>query len=171
MQRLRILLLEALQAGKYSAGASGWQPHTGAEALPFEDRVRGVRHTGILVLTSQITQPLMDDSILSELHSYVIVAPSSRPEVDLGTARADRIQRMQANGIDDHYWAVFLLRGTAMVTIGTPPSSCRLIGEVLNLQMPSPFVQQRVCSDCHALNGYHAAVCERCGMPLSATGR
>jgi hypothetical protein len=89
------------------------------------------------------------------------------PAVDLGRARSRHLALMQ--GLD-RYWAAYVLQNTMLVAAGAPPSSCRLLGEIINLQMPASFVQRRVCAVCHTLNSYFSPTCIACGRPLAATG-
>ena len=165
---LRTLLLDALEAGKFVPHGQAWQPHFSGEMLHFDDHIVGERRSGCLVLAREITAEMVETSVTSTYHSYVLVGGWLGADVDLGRARFTRSRRGAKSG---HYWAAFVLEDAILVTAGSPPSSCRLIGEVVNLQMATPFVQRRVCGQCHALNSYHATRCGRCGIVLTATGR
>ena len=165
---LSMLLYEALGAGKYLQQDDIWQPHHSGVILRYTDRAIGEQRPGVLVLADVIGEDIVQESVESDLPSYVMVGRRLDPGVDLGTARTSRIAAMHEA---EHYWAVFVLEGAVLVTLGGPPSSCRLIGEILNLQVPEPFIQRRVCAHCHALNEYHATTCWRCEKLLMATGR
>ncbi len=165
---LRTLLLDALEAGKFVPRNQAWQPHFSGEMLYFDDHMVGGRRSGCLVLAGEITAEMVEASVASAYHSYILVGGWLGADVDLGRARFTYSQRGTKSG---HYWATFVLEDAVLVTAGFAPSSCRLIGEVINLQMATPFVQRRVCGQCHALNSYHATRCGRCGTVLTATGR
>ncbi len=165
---LRVLLRDALSAGKYLSSNEDWKPHHDGEKLDFFDHGTSVQRPGRLVLADELSAPVVAESVASDLRSYVLVGARLGPSVDAGRARSERLRHAAER---EHYWAVFVLDGAILVSIGTPPSSCRLIGEVVNLQMATPFVQRRVCARCHALNDYHVVACARCGNRLSATGR
>jgi hypothetical protein len=169
LQILRTLLYDALEAGKHLPPEADWKPHLSGERLPFGDRPEDGSAPGVLILVDEITNEIVAESVNSNCPCYVIVGATLDEAVDLGTSRAKRLEKVA--GRDTHYWATFVLDNTVLVTLGNPPSSCRLIGEVLNLQMPTPFVQRRVCASCHALNDYHSPICHRCKKPLLATGR
>jgi ribosomal protein L40E len=166
---LRALLLEALQAGLFLSEDATWRPHHNGEILYFADRAFGIERPAVLVLSKDLTDEILSDSVQSDFRSYVVIGGRLTPEVDLGGYCAMRAVRMVDSG--ENYWASFVLDGNILATAGTPLSWCRLVGEVLNAQVSAPFVQQRLCSRCHALNAYRNSVCERCGKPLTLTGK
>jgi ribosomal protein L40E len=166
---LRSILLEALQAGMFLAEDATWRPHHSGEILYFADRVFGIERPAVLVLAPEITREIITDSVESDFRSYVVVGGWLSDGVDLGRGYATRVSRMSSAG--ENYWATFVLDDAVLVTAGTPLSWCRLVGEVLNAQMSSPFVQRRICHRCHALNDYFTTVCGSCGHTLTLTGR
>lgn len=166
---LRVLLLDALMAGKYLSTGAEWRPHYTGEVLYFADRVLGVERPAVLVLAEEVTEAMVQESVESDFRSYVIVGGRLSEGVDLGKSRLLRVGHTGEMG--EHYWATFLLDGEVLVTLGTPLSWCRLVGEILNAHLPTPFVQRRICAYCHALNEYRAGVCVKCGKGLMATGR
>jgi hypothetical protein len=166
---LRILLLDALQAGLFLSEDAAWRPHHGGEILYFADRVFGIERPAVLVLSSEITDDILTDAVESDFRSYIMIGGQLAEGVDIGGGSAMRAKRMINTG--ENYWATFILEGDILVTVGTPLSWCRLVGEVLNAQMSSPFVQQRVCSHCHGLSEYHTSTCGKCGQPLTLTGK
>lgn len=166
---LRILLLEALQAGLFLSSDAAWRPHHSGEILYFADRVFGIERPAVLVLAPEITSAIVSESVESDFRSYVVIGGRLADGVDLGKGQATRSARMANTG--ENYWATFVLENLIQVTAGSPLSWCRLITEVVNAQMPTPFVQRRVCHSCHALNDYFTANCEKCGRPLTLTGR
>ncbi len=165
---LKALLYDALEAGKYLAPGAEWQPYLEGESLSFRDRGPGHEIPGLLIVAPTITADIATASVMGDCPTCVLIGATLAPQVDLGALRVERVRREEP---EPHYWAVFVLAGATLVTLGTPPSSCRLIGEMLNAQMSTPFVQSRVCAHCHALNDYHARHCVRCHRPLMATGR
>jgi hypothetical protein len=168
IQLFRSLLLEALQAGLFLSETADWRPHHTGEILYFADRVFGVERPAVLVLTPEITGAILTESVESDFRSYIIIGGKSAPDVDLGKAQATRIARMANTG--ENYWAAFVLENSILVTAGSPLSWCRLVGEVVNAQMTTPFVQRRVCHSCNALNDYYSANCVKCAKPLTLTG-
>lgn len=169
LSNLRVLLVDALVAAKYLSPDASWHPHYTGGILYFADRVIGEERPAVLVLADDVTNDIVSESVESDFRSYVIVGATLNPGVDLGKSRARRLAR--AESLDEHYWATFILDNAILVTLGTPLSWCRLIGEILNAQMPTPFVQRRICAHCHALNDYTSRRCNQCQQPLMATGR
>lgn len=166
---LRVLLLDALAAAKYLPPNAAWRPHHNGEVVYFADRVFGDERPAVLVLVDEVTSEIVSESAEGDFRSYVIVGATLNPAVDLGKNRTERLKHTEK--ISEHYWATFILDNAILVTLGTPLSWCRLVGEILNAHMPSPFVQRRVCAYCHALNAYTDKACTRCQKPLMATGR
>jgi hypothetical protein len=166
---LRVLLLDALAAAKYLPPNATWRPHHNGEVVYFADRVFGDERPAVLVLVEEVTNEIIAESAEGDFRSYVIVGATLSPSVDLGKNRTERLRH--AEKLSEHYWATFVLDDAILVTLGTPLSWCRLVGEILNAHMPSPFVQRRVCAYCHALNAYTDKACTRCQKPLMATGR
>jgi hypothetical protein len=166
---LRVLLLDALAAAKYLPPTAEWRPHHNGEVIYFADRVFGDERPAVLVLVDEVTSEIIAESAEGDFRSYVVVGARLDPTVDLGKKRIERLKN--AEKLNEHYWATFILDNAILVTLGTPLSWCRLIGEILNAHMPSPFVQRRVCAYCHALNAYSGKACTRCQKPLMATGR
>lgn len=165
---LRSLLLEALQAGLFLSDDAGWRPHHNGEILYFADRVFGIERPAVLVLAPEISSEIVTESIESDFRSYVIIGGQLAQDVDLGKGHATRVARMVNTG--ENYWATFVVTNSILVTAGSPLSWCRLVGEVVNAQMPTPFIQRRICHSCHALNDYFTANCEKCGRPITLTG-
>lgn len=166
---LHVLLLDALAAAKYLPANAAWRPHYDGEVVYFADRVFGDERPAVLVLVDEVTDDIIAESAEGGFRSYIIVGATLNPSVDLGKRRLERLKH--AEKLSEHYWATFILDNAILVTLGTPLSWCRLIGEILNAHMPSPFVQRRVCAYCHALNAYSGKACTRCQKPLMATGR
>jgi hypothetical protein len=166
---LRVLILDALDAGKYLAPGAGWEPYHGGQRLAFRDRRLTGELSGALVMADCVTGAMFNDADAVEFGSLVIVGASLAGDVDLGEVRAHR--QTLGSPHREVYWAVFVLQDSILVTIGGPPSSCRLISDILNAQMGKPFVQRRVCAYCHALNEYHTRSCIRCGKLIVSTGR
>lgn len=166
---LRVLLLDALAAAKYLPSNAEWRPHHNGEVVYFADRVFGDERPAVLVLVDEVTTDIIAEAAEGDFRSYVIVGARLNPTVDLGKYRTERLKHTEK--LNEHYWATFILDNAILVTLGTPLSWCRLIGEILNAHMPSPFVQRRVCAYCHALNAYTDKACARCRKPLMATGR
>lgn len=164
---LRVLLVDALSAGKYLSPGAHWQPYHNGEVLDFEDYSAGERRPGQLVLARELTPAIARASVKTATRSQILLAGWLEPSVELGQIRAARNHRMR--GLD-HYWAAYVIEDSILVTSGAPPSSCRLIGEIINLQMPVPFVQCRVCPHCHTLNTYYCTNCSACGRALAQTG-
>lgn len=164
---LRVLLLDALRSGKYIQPGDGWQQHGEAHVLDFGDQTGSAFKPGRLVLAKWLSPEIVSASVDSGFHSYVMLGGWADPAVDLGRARSRHLALMQ--GLD-RYWAAYVLQNTMLVAAGAPPSSCRLLGEIINLQMPASFVQRRVCAVCHTLNSYFSPTCIACGRPLAATG-
>lgn len=168
LRALQVYLTDALRAGKYLSPGMEWGEAGTAAMLPFQDRgVRAQQH-GQVLLADTLTYPVVDHAVWCEQLFIVMISARLSDGVDLGRERARRIRFMDQR---NHYWAVYLLDTATLVTIGSPPSSCRLVGEVINLQMPEPFVLRRVCAECRALNEYRDPFCAACGAPMSATGR
>ena len=165
---LRVLLLDALQAGLFLSEDATWRPHHTGEILYFADRVFGIERPAVLVLAPEIIAEIITESVESDFRSYVIIGGQLADGVDLGEGHATRTSRMANTG--ENYWATFVLDNAILVTAGTPLSWCRLVGEVLNAQQPSPFVQRRICHKCHALSDYYTTVCGSCGHALTLTG-
>ncbi len=168
---LHDLLLEALQAGMFLAPDANWRPHHTGEILYFADRVFGIERPAVLVLAEELTPDIVTESVESDFRSYVIIGAKLGSDVALGKAHAVRASRISQTDLSEHYWAAFVLEGAVLVTLGTPLSWCRLVGEVLNAQMPTPFVQRKICHNCLVLNDYHATACTNCKQPLTLTGR
>ncbi len=168
---LRILLLEALQAGLFISPDVTWRPHDSGEILYFADRVFGVERPAVLVLAREITQSLVNESVESDFRSYIIVGATVGSTVALGKARQIRAERIGKSDVGEHYWGIFSLHDAVLVTLGSPLSWCRLVGEVMNAQMPAPFVQRKICNNCMEINEYHASVCMNCKYPLTLTGK
>ncbi|MBN1312717.1 MAG: hypothetical protein JXB30_14975 [Anaerolineae bacterium] len=166
---LRVLLLDALVAARYLPVDTRWHSHYTGEVVYFADRVFGDERPAVLVLADEVTNDIITDSVTGDFRSYVIVGATLSPDVDLGKSRIERLKH--AESLNEHYWATFILQDAILVTLGTPLSWCRLIGEILNAHMPAPFVQRRVCAYCHALNEYSDKACKRCNKQLMATGR
>ncbi len=166
---LRVLLLDVLMAAKYLPSNAEWRPHYTGEVVYFADRVFGDERPAVLVLVDEVTNEIIAESSEGDFRSYVIVGARLDPTVDLGKHRTQRLGH--AEKLSEHYWATFILDNAILVTLGTPLSWCRLVGEILNAHMPSPFVQRRVCAYCHALNAYTDKACVQCRKPLMATGR
>ena len=166
---LSLLLKEALQAGLFLSAGADWRPHHDGQILYFADRVFGVEKPAVLVLTRDITQEILTESVESDFRSYIIIGGRLADGVDLGKGHATRSARMVNTG--ENYWATFVFDKLVLVAAGTPLSWCRLVGEVVNAQVPTPFVQRRICHNCHALNDYFTANCGRCGKPLTLTRR
>ncbi|MBN1430632.1 MAG: hypothetical protein JXB07_19835 [Anaerolineae bacterium] len=166
---LRVLLLDALVAARYLPADVHWRPHHSGEAVYFADRVFSDERPAVLVLVDEVTEDIISESVKSNFRSYVVVGATLNPNVDLGKSRIKRLKN--AENLNEHYWATFILKDAILVTLGTPLSWCRLIGEILNAHMPTPFVQRRICAYCHALNGYTDRACTQCKKPLMATGR
>jgi len=164
---LRVLLVDALSAGKYLPPGANWQPYANGEVLEFEDTSAGERRPGQLVLAYELTPAIARASVAAPPRSQILLAGWLDPSVELGQVRAARNRRMY--GLD-HYWAAYVIEDSVLVSSGPPPSSCRLIGEIINLQMPTPFVPCRICSNCHTLNTYYCTNCSACGHPLAQTG-
>ena len=165
---LRVLLLDALQAGLFISEEANWHPHHSGEILYFADRSFGVEKPAVLVLATELSGEIVTESVESDFRSYVLIGGRLADGVELGQGQATRAAHMANSG--ENYWATFVLDHEILVTTGTPLSWCRLVGEVLNAQMPSPFAQCRVCHKCHALNDYFKTVCGSCGHPLTLTG-
>lgn len=164
---LRVLLFDALQAGSYVPPGEGWQAGPGGGViLPFTDHA-GQQHPGWLLLAERLTPQAVELSINSPDRNYVLLGGWLDASVNLGQARYRRMQK--ANGAEQ-YWAAYVLDQTILIAAGAPSSACRLIGEIINLQMPTPFVQRRVCSHCYTLNTYYSRSCIACGHSLAATG-
>jgi len=168
---LRALLLEALQAGMFLSREATWRPHFTGEILYFADRVFGVERPAVLVLAEELTTEIVDNAAESDFRSTALIGLTLAPGVELGQARATRAARIAETDVGEHYWATFVLDNAILVTHGTPLSWCRLVGEVMNAQISTPFVQRKICQHCHALNDYHARVCANCQTPLSLTGK
>lgn len=169
LNTLRVLLFDALEAGGYLPIIASWSKHHNGEILYFREKSLDIERTGKLVLVDTISDAIIRDSISIEHPIYVVVGGRLGDNVDLGKWRAQRVADIQS--VDRHYWATFVLEGSILVTLGMPPSPCRLIGEVLNLQTPTPFIQSRICPSCHSINSYHSVRCAKCSQPLHATGR
>jgi hypothetical protein len=166
---LRVLLLDALIAARYLPSDALWRSHHTGHAVYFADRVFGDERPAVLALVDEVTDEVVAESVAGGFRSYIVVGATLNPKVDLGKSRLERLQRTQT--LDEHYWATFILDNAILVALGTPLSWCRLVGEILNAHMPSPFVQRRICAYCHALNTYTSRACEHCKKPLMATGR
>lgn len=166
---LRVLLLEALQAGMFVPEGSNWLPHHSGEVLYFADRAFGIERPAVLVLTNEIAQEILTDSVDNDFRSYIVVGARLASNVDLGGSRTSRAAYMAETG--EQYWAIFVLENEILVAHGTPLSWCRLVAEVLNAQVDRPFVQQKICSQCNSLNPYHSSRCGNCGHPLTLTGK
>lgn len=169
LRSLRALLVDTLEAGRYLPPEAKWEPHNNGELLCFRDRSLDAEHPGALVLAEEVTQAIASSSVDNPYASYIVVGARVNEEVDLGKSRLERLRHVKS--LETHYWATYVLENSVLVTLGTPPSPCRLIGEVLNLQAPMPFVQSRICAHCYALNDYHSLICTRCNKPLTVTGR
>lgn len=168
---LRSLLLEALQAGLFIAPDTTWRQHESSEILYFADRVFGVERPAVLVLAREVTNEMVSESVDSDYRSYIVVGAVLGSSVQLGRARETRARRVAQTEFGEHYWGVFTLDGAILVTLGSPLSWCRLVGEVMNAQMPAPFVQRKVCNNCMEINEYHTPKCTNCGHPLTLTGK
>jgi hypothetical protein len=166
----RTLLLDALDAGKYLHPGTSWEPHhSNAEKLRFRDRTPGGEQNGLLVFSEEITGAIMAESTTNDFSNYIVVGTYLGEGVRLGHLRAERVKHVSDPGL--YYWATFVFEGSILVTLGNPSSACKLIGEILDLQLARPFVQSRVCSYCHAINPYASRECQECGKPILVTGR
>lgn len=166
---LRVLLLDALQAGLFLPDAASWRPHYSGEILYFADRAFGLERPAVLVLAELVTGEIVAESTDNDFRSYIVVGGRLGPGVDLGKGHSTRIARMANTG--ENYWATFVLEDALLVAHGTPLSWCRLVGEVLNAQISTPFVQRKICGKCHGINTYYARDCESCGQALTLTTR
>lgn len=165
---LQVLLFDALQAGSYLAPGEGWQPGPGGGmTLTFTDRAAGHQHPGRLVFAEHITPQAVKTSINNSDRSCVLLGGWLDDAVKLGEARYRRTEHTDGA---EQYWATYVLDKTILVASGAPSSACRLIGEIINLQMPTPFVQRRICPHCYTLNTYYSRRCTACGHSLAATG-
>lgn len=166
----RTLLLDALDAGKYLQPGANWEPHhPNVEKLRFRDRTPGGEQNGLLVFAEEITDAVMAESITNDYSNYIIVGIYLDEGVRLGQLRAERVKHVSDPGL--YYWATFVFEGSILVTLGNPSSACKLIGEILDLQLIRPFIQSRVCSYCYATNPYASRECQECGKPILVTGR
>ena len=166
---LRVLILDALDAGKYLHPDPKWEPYHGGQRLVFRDRRLTQELPGALVMADRVVREMLYDADAVDFGSLLIVGASLAGDVDLGKARTHR--QTLGSPHKEVYWAVFVLQGSILVTIGGPPSSCRLISEIINAQAGNPFVQRRVCAYCQSLNEYHTRNCVRCGRLIISTGR
>src|SRR5689334_18412625 len=91
---LRILLLEALQAGLFISSDVAWRQHDTGEILYFADRVFGVERPAVLVLAREITASLVTESVESDFRSYIVVGATVAADVALGKARNTRAERI-----------------------------------------------------------------------------
>jgi hypothetical protein len=167
--RLKDLLREGLEAGLFVSPGATWRSHFNGEVLYFADRVFGIEKPAVLVVADEISPEIITASVESDYRSYVVIGGWLSDSVDLGSSRLVRIDSVKDLG--EHYWATFVLQDGILVNLGTPLSWCRLVGEILNTQFSTPFVQRRVCGKCHALNEYHTSVCHHCRAPLMLTTR
>lgn len=166
---LRVLIPDALEAGKYLHPDARWEPYYGGWRLVFRDRRLGEELPGLLVIADHVTEEMLYDPDGAGYGSVVIIGAYVAADVDLGKARAHRLEL--GSSYQEVYWAVFVLQDSILITIGGPSSSCRLISEILNAQMGEPFIQRRICAHCYAVNVYHERNCIRCGKSIISTGR
>lgn len=166
----RTLLLYALDAGKFLSPDASWEPHpSNVEKLRFRDRTPSGEQNGLLVFSEEITGAVMAESITNDYSNYIVVGTYLGEGVRLGQIRAERVNHVSDPGL--YYWATFVFEGSILVTLGNPSSACKLIGEILDLQLTKPFIQSRVCSYCYAINPYASRECQECGKPILVTGR
>jgi len=168
---LKVLLLEALQAGMFLSADASWRPHLTGEILYFADRVFGVERPAVLVIANELSVEIVTDSVEGDFRSIIVVGGSMPLDVELGKARSTRAARIKETDVGEHYWAAFVLTDAILVTHGTPLSWCRLVGEVMNAQITAPFVQRKICPNCLALNEYHTSVCANCKQAITLTGK
>jgi hypothetical protein len=166
----RTLIWDALETGKYLSPDASWETHhSNVKTLQFRDRTPEGEQNGLLVFSEVITHAIMEESLTNEYSSYIVVGIYLSEGVRLGQIRAERLNHTSGPGL--HYWATFVFEGSILVTLGNPTSPCRLIGEILDLQLSKPFIQSRVCSHCQAINPYASRECRECGKPILITGR
>ncbi len=169
-RQAQMLLLDALEAGKYLPHGATWETHhPNVEKLRFRDRIPSGEQNGLLVFSEEITDAIMAESITNDYSNYIVVGIYLDEGVRLGQIRAERVKHASDPGL--YYWATFAFEGSILVTLGNPSSACKLIGEILDLQLPKPFIQSRVCSSCYAVNPYASRECRECGNPILVTGR
>lgn len=169
LNTVRSLVTEGLKAGGFLKGDGRWEPYQGVHRLRVKDVSLGKEREGAVIAADTLTAPLLMSLALNDLRILVIIGRTVSKGVDLGKIRAERLRHSADMGTN--YWAVYVIEDGTLVSLGSPFSSSRLVGEILHAQTGHAFEQRRVCAQCGELNAYKARFCVRCNERLVATGR
>ena len=163
---IKSLVTEGIVAGGFIMPGHDWEVHHTGERILIRDRPMAQETKGAIVVADRLTESILMTAALSALRNYMLIGMEIDPDVELSQVRAERLRH--ASNFDSHYWAVYGINDSLLVSLGTASSSGRLVGEIIHAQIGHAFKQRKVCAGCGMLNVYLERNCVRCGAQLMA---